>query len=313
MRTILIQAFRRTSQNWKIILLIFFVNFVLGLCLAFPSFNILQEESHNSLVFNNLVADFDFTIFYDFMNKGGKSLLKLFPISLFLSVIYILLSIFFAGGILSQFTIRDTFRLNNFFNNSAHYFLKFCLIALIQLVFILFALIISIVLFGIFGVLADGNTEPKFVMWMIPPFAFLAFIITFLLNVGDYARVLVHRDSLLNPWNAFWKAVAYVFKNFKTMQLYWSVLLAIAILLLLYLWVESTIEMESGFTIWLMFLIQQAYVFCRIFVRMCNLSNAFDYISLRPIPITEKPAIIEHYAYEEAKNEDDTVQNKLSE
>ena len=293
MLTILTQAFRRTRQNWKIVLLLFLVNFCLGLVLAFPTFNILQTEANNSLAFNNLVADFDFTVFSDFLRKSGKSLMPLLPISLVLTVVYTFLKIFFSGGILSQFTIRDTFRVTDFLKNSTHYFGRFFLLFLVQLLFLLLTLSVCIVFFGVFGAIGFGGTETKFFAWMIPPIVFTLYYFTYLLNVGEYAKVLLHRDTLLNPWKAFWKASGYVNKNFKTMQIYWSVIFVSVVLVLLYLWIESNIGMTSGFTIWLMFLIQQTFVFGRVFIKIWNLSNAFDYISLKPIPLTIKPQIIE--------------------
>lgn len=317
MFTILTQAFRRTAQNWKIVLLIFLVNFILGLVIAFPAFNILKSESHNSLAFNNLITDFDFTVFSDFLRISGKPLKPLLPISLILTLIYIVLNVFFSGGILSQFTIRDTFRIKDFLQNSAHYFGKFSLLFLIQVIFIVIVLIISIIAFGVFGIIADGNTEPKFVAWMMIPLTILVVLFTYSLNIGDYAKALMLRDSLLNSWNAFWKASFYIIKNPKTMLIYWAILLAAAILILFYLWLESKIGMTSGFKIWLMFLIQQLFIFCRIFVRTWNLSNAFDYLSLRPVPITVKPVIVVETVEEETTNQiidkEEEGENKLSE
>ena len=312
MLTILTQAFRRTRQNWKIVLLLFLVNFCLGLVLAFPTFNILQTEANNSLAFNNLVADFDFTVFSDFLRKSAKSLMPLLTISLVLTVVYTFLKIFFSGGILSQFTIRDTFRVTDFLKNSTHYFGRFLLLFLVQLLFLLLTLGVCIVFFGIFGAIGYGGTETKFFAWMIPPIVFTLYYFTYLLNVGEYAKVLLHRDTLLNPWKAFWKASGYVNKNFKTMQIYWSVIFVSVVLVLLYLWIESNIGMTSGFTIWLMFLIQQAFVFGRVFIKIWNLSNAFDYISLKPIPLTIKPQIIEPIE-QESNNGEDEQENKLSE
>jgi hypothetical protein len=316
MLTILTQAFRRTAQNWKIVLFIFLIKFCLGLILAFSTFKILQTESHNSLAFNNLITDFDFTVFSDFLNKSSKSLKPLWTLSLALTLISVILNIFFSGGILSQFTLRNTFRLIDFLKNSAHYFIKFFLLFLIQSLFSVLILLISLLLFGAFGAIGSGNTEPKFVAWLIPAFIISFFCITYLLNVGEYAKVLLHRDSLLNPWKAFWKAIIYVFQNFKTMQIYWLVLLISFIFLLLYLWLESAIGMTSGFTIWLMFLIQQTFIFGRVFMKIWNLSNAFDYISLKPIPLTPKPIIIEPEAEEEpneASSSENKEENKLSE
>ena len=313
MFTILRQAFRRTAQNWQIVLVIFLVNFTLGLIVAFPSFSIIKAESEQSLAFEKLIKDFDFTVFYDFMHKNGKSLVSIMPVSLLLAGLYTILNIFFSGGILSQFTIRDTFKLSEFLKNSWHYFLRFFVLFIVQIIFLIIALLATFIVFGIFGVIAEGKTEPTFVAWMIFPSAFTFFIITFLLNVGDYARVLLHRDDLLNPWKAFWKATGYIFRNFKTMQVYWAIVLVGFAVILVYLILESTIGMTSGFKIWLMFIIQQFFIFCRVFIRTWNLSNAFDFVSLRPIPLTPKPIIIELIIKEEVSQETQTNKEHNSE
>lgn len=313
MFTILRQAFRRTAQNWQIVLVIFLVNFTLGLIVAFPSFSIIKAESEQSLAFEKLIKDFDFTVFYDFMHKNGKSLISLIPIGFLLAGLYTILNIFFSGGILSQFTIRDTFKLSEFLKNSWHYFLRFFVLFIVQIIFLIIALLATFIVFGIFGVIAEGKTEPTFVAWMIFPSAFTFFIITFLLNVGDYARVLLHRDDLLNPWKAFWKATGYIFRNFKTMQVYWAIVLVGFAVILVYLILESTIGMTSGFKIWLMFIIQQFFIFCRVFIRTWNLSNAFDFVSLRPIPLTPKPIIIELIIKEEVSQETQTNKEHNSE
>ncbi len=306
MFTILRQAFRRTAQNWQIVLVIFLVNFALGLIIAFPSFSIIKAESEQSLAFEKLIKDFDFTVFYDFMHKNGKTLVSMIPVSLVLSGFYMALNIFFSGGILSQFTVRDTFKLNEFLKKSGHYFLRFFLLFLIQVVFLVLAVLFVFIAYGVFGVIADGKTEPTFVAWMIFPSAFAFFIITFLLNVGDYARVLLHRDDLLNPWKAFWKATQYIFRNFKTMQIYWAIVVVGFAVMLVYLSLESNIGMTSGFKIWLMFIIQQFFILCRVFIRTWNLSNAFDFVSLRPIPLTPKPIVIEPEVIEEVSQEPET-------
>ena len=300
MLTILTQAFRRTTQNWKIVLVIFLVNFCLGLCLALPMFNILQRESNNSLAFDNLVSDFDFTVFSDFLRISGELLKPLLPIGLLLTGFYALLNVFFSGGILSQFTIRGTFQLSEFLKNSAHHFTRFLLLFLIKLLFLLLTLGVCLVLFGIFGAIGYGGTEIKFFSWMVFPLVLAFFFFTYLLNVGEYAKVLLYRDALLNPWKAFIKAAGYVLQNFKPMQIYWSVLLVSFLLLLLYLWLESSIGMTSGFTIWFMFLTQQVFIFVRVFIKVWNLSNSFDYLSLKPIPLTIKPPVIESALIEAA-------------
>jgi hypothetical protein len=67
-----------------------------------------------------------------------------------------------------------------------------------------------------------------------------------------------------------------------------------------------------------MFVIQQFFIFCRIFIRTWNLSNAFDFVSLRPIPLTSKPIMVEAIIKEEVSqetqtNEEHDSESKLSE
>ncbi|AFK02619.1 hypothetical protein Emtol_1473 [Emticicia oligotrophica DSM 17448] len=318
MFTILTQAFRRTAQNWPVVLGVFFINFALGLIIAFPSFSILRAESQQSLAFEKLVGGFDFTVFYDFMHKNGKSLTPLLPISLGLSLLYSILNVLFAGGIISQFALRNPFRLGAFLQNSWQYFLRFLGVFLLQIFCLIIILIASALLFSLFDSVAKGSTEPTFAAWMILPMAFAFFYITYVLNVGDYARILLFRDELLNPIQAFWKAIEYVFRNLKAMQVYWAVMVLSLILSLIYLLIESRIGMTSGFKIILMFVVQQAFIFGRIFIRIWQLSNAFDFVSLRPIPLTPKTIIIEHKITEETIQEPKTdekqnIDTKLSE
>src|SRR6218665_2060064 len=119
MFTILSQAFNRTARNWKMVLTVFIVNLSLGLILAAPLYNVLQTEANSSLEFNKLIGGFDLTVIIDFLSKSGKALPKFWLLGFVLSLLYLVLNIFFAGGILSQFALRGTFRINEFLKNSA--------------------------------------------------------------------------------------------------------------------------------------------------------------------------------------------------
>jgi hypothetical protein len=90
------------------------------------------------------------------------------------------------------------------------------------------------------------------------------------------------------------------------MQIYWAVVVVNLVVMLVYLFLESSIGMTSGFKIWLMFIIQQFFILCRVFIRTWNLSNAFDFVSLRPIPLTPKPIVIEPEVIEEVSQEPET-------
>lgn len=305
MFTILSQAFNRTARNWKMVLTVFIVNISLGLILATPLYNVLQSEAQGSLEFNKLISGFDLTVIIDFLSKSGKSLPPFWLLGFALSVIYLILNIFFAGGILSQFALRGTFRLNEFFRNCTHYFGKFLLVFLIELVALLGVCIISFIFLGISLLASDGSTEPVQMAWLTPSLLISGFMFTVVLNIGNYAKVILFKNFSLNAWLGFWKATNYIFHNFKTMRIYWAILVVAVILVLFYLFLESAIGLSSAFKIFVMFIVQQAFIFGRVFLKMWMLSGAFDYLSLKPIPIAPAPISPEYLK--------DNDESKLSE
>jgi len=289
MFTILSQAFNRTARNWKMVLTVFILNLSLGLILATPLYNMLQTESQNSLEFEKLLTGFDFTVISDFLSKGRKSLRPFWLLSLALSVIYLILNIFFAGGILSQFTKRGSFKLDSFFKNSAQHFGRFLLVFLIELVALLGVAIIAFVCMGISLVASDGSTEPVQLAWLTPSLLLSGFLLTIVLNIGHYAKVILFKNVSVNVWVGFWKAAGYILYNFKTMRIYWAILIVAVALILIYLFIESAIGMTSAFKIGIMFIFQQIFIFCRVFVKIWMLSGSFEYLSLKPIAITTMP------------------------
>jgi len=309
MFTIISQAFNRTAQNWKMVLTVFFINLLLGLILARPAYTTLKSESQQSLEFDKLVPDFDFTVLIDFLNKSSTALTPFWTLGIILSLVYLILNVFFAGGILTQFAQRGTFRLMDFFKNSAQYFGKFLLVFLLEVAVILAILIFSIILLGIFIIAADGSTEPMYMAWLTPPFLIIGFLLTVVLNIGNYAKVILFKNITLNAWDGFWKATNYIFQNFKTMRIYWAIILIAVIFLLVYLFLESAIGMTSGFKIFIMFIIQQVFIFGRVFLKMWTLSGAFEYLSLKPIPIPIQPQV----QVIEGDDDSENIENKLSE
>jgi hypothetical protein len=309
MFTILSQAFNRTARNWKMVLTVFIVNLALGLILAAPLYNVLQSEANDSLEFNKLIAGFDLTVIIDFLSTSGKALPKFWLLGFVLSLLYLVLNIFFAGGILSQYALRGTFRISEFLRNCTQYFGKFLLVFLIELVALLGVCIVSFIFLGVALLVSDGSTEPIQMAWLTPSFLISGFLFTVVLNIGNYAKVILFKNLSLNAWLGFWKATNYIFQNFKTMRVYWAIIAVAIILVLVYLFLESVIGMNSAFKIFVMFIVQQAFIFGRVFIKMWMLSGAFDYLTLKPIPVAPAPFLV----VADSNESSDTVESKLSE
>lgn len=309
MFTILSQAFNRTARNWKMVLTVFIVNISLGLLLAAPLYNVLQSEAEGSLEFNKLVNGFDLTVIIDFLSKHGKTLPRFWLLGFVLSLIYLMLNIFFAGGILSQFASRGTFRINEFLKNSTRYFGKFLLVFLIELIALLAVCIVSFIFLGVSLIASENSTEPVQMAWLTPSLLLSGFLFTVVLNIGNYAKVILFKNFSLNVWLGFWKATNYIFHNFKTMRIYWAILVVAVILVLVYLFLESAIGMNTAFRIFIMFIVQQAFVFGRVFMKIWMFSGTFEYLTLKPVPIAQSPVI----TVSEPNEATGDTENKLSE
>ncbi|MBA4852803.1 hypothetical protein [Emticicia sp. BO119] len=309
MFTILSQAFNRTARNWKMVLTVFIVNISLGLLLAAPLYNVLQSEAEGSLEFNKLVNGFDLTVIIDFLSKHGKTLPRFWLLGFVLSLIYLMLNIFFAGGILSQFASRGTFRINEFLKNSTRYFGKFLLVFLIELIALLAVCIVSFIFLGVSLIASENSTEPVQMAWLTPSLLLSGFLFTVVLNIGNYAKVILFKNLSLNVWLGFWKATNYIFHNFKTMRIYWAILVVAVILVLVYLFLESAIGMNTAFRIFIMFIVQQAFVFGRVFMKIWMFSGTFEYLTLKPVPIAQSPVI----TVSEPNEATGDTENKLSE
>jgi hypothetical protein len=309
MFTILSQAFNRTARNWKMVLTVFVVNLALGLILAAPLYNVLQSEAQGSLEFNKLIGGFDLTVIIDFLSTSGKKLPPFWLLGFVLSLLYLVLNIFFAGGILSQYALRGTFRISEFLRNCTQYFGKFLLVFLIELVALLGVCIVSFIFLGIALLASDGSTEPVQMAWLTPAFLISGFLFTVVLNIGNYAKVILFKNFSLNALLGFWKAANYIFQNFKTMRIYWAIIAVAVILVLVYLFLESAIGMNSAFKIFVMFMVQQAFIFGRVFIKMWMLSGAFDYLTLKPVPVAPVPVFVASDSDESSDN----IENKLSE
>jgi hypothetical protein len=283
MLTILQIAFRLTAHHWKMTLFIFIINLVFALVIAQPFYTTLGEQTANSMEMDKLVTGFDFTTFSDFLRVSGKKLAFLFPLIIILGIIYFILNLFFSGGIIDKFgKPNEAFNISQFINASKRYFLRFLGLFLFQILLSVLVLLIGGVLFLIAGNIAEGGTERTYFYAFLIPFLIFLGLITIVWLIGDYAKIIVYREGC-SIWKAFKAAIGYVFKNPKTIWLYWLLIAVFLVIGLIYLLMDATIGMTSIFTIGLMFVLQQTFVFIRVFIRNWQIGTTSEFYSLRPI------------------------------
>jgi hypothetical protein len=180
----------------------------------------------------------------------------------------------------------------------------------VQLVFILLVYIPLGIIFDSLG--EKLANELSYYYWAIGGFTFHLLIFLLISMIGDYAKFYLVLNDSFNIFKGFWKGVRYVFSRFlKTYFLYLFLLFIPAVVMYVYWYYEKDMKMATGIGILIVFAMQQAFIFLRVFLRVWVLSSQFkmyadDFIKsasvqdivfsvtdTKEVPITEEETIVE--------------------
>jgi len=292
MLKILVKSLNQIAQKPLLVLFLYAGGFALAMLVARPFYVTFLNEANTSVALDKLVADFDFMIFTDFFHQSQKAFRPFIPLVFVLGLVYLLLHTFFAGGILDA-NEQAKFAFPRFFQASATYFGRFVVLLVLLFIFLIALVALAGMFFFIFAAIAEGGSEKDYILWMIPPILILLYFISFVLTLGDYARVFLFKSSTLSPYNAFWKAFSYIFKRPTAIALFWVIIVLGIILSMVYLGIDSVIGMHSGMTIFVMFLVQQVFVFARTFLKISTQVAAKNYFEERPVELEKVIEVIE--------------------
>lgn len=260
---------------------------MLGLVAALPFFNTLKVEDQNSLAFLNLLNGFDYTIFSDFMHRSGRAISPLVNVGRWLGLVYIFLSVFFAGGILLRFSQpANRFNSGLFWEGCAHYVSRFLRLFGVTLLFVIVGAGIWLVIGSLVSVAVSDSYTERGLFWIGAVFfALFALTATLLLCIGDFAKVLMFREDEHGAFRAFGQAGRLVLRNpGKTVGLYWLMILLGTALFGIYFLLDDAILMNGWLTIFVMFVIQQTLIFARVGLKVWWLGTAYTIYQTLPKP-----------------------------
>ncbi len=252
---------------------------VLGLLVALPMFSTLKAEDGDSLAPLQMLAGFDYTIYSDFMAQSDKAISPLLRVGRWMGLAYLLLSVFFAGGILYRFaqpgsrTVATTFRMVDFWRASSTYFGRFLRLLGVTALFVFSAGFIWLVI-GVLVIVGLEDTLTERGLFGIGAGFFGLFVLaaTLVLCISDYAKVLMFREDETNAFRAFGRAAKLVRGNLRaTFGRYWVLLLVGAGLFGLYFLFDDLITMSNWPTILIMLIVQQVFVVARVVLKVWNL------------------------------------------
>ena len=261
---------KETVRLPRPVFLIYLINLLIGVLIAAPLFGLMENSFGNSLNLKEILNDFNSLYFSDFIHKSMPGLIALVSQIKWMMLIYWIISIFLAGGIIRTLN-QDKFTMTSFFSGSGYNFFRFLGISLLMLTLqiIVFVIVMIPTFLLIFSLSNNVQSDTGLVnifffgtsIWLI--LMFLIFIIS------DYAKFYTSLFDSKNIFKAVKEGFSYVFSNFlKTTGLYLLLVLIPGILLFGYYFAEAKIGTHTAAGVIVVFIIQQTFIFLRIWTRI---------------------------------------------
>jgi hypothetical protein len=260
--------------------MIYVINLLFALALAIPFYGVITNAAHGSLQVNKLLEGFNYTTMQEFMDSTKGSISLLFKEGIWLAILYLLVSIFMAGGILKTLDNGAVFERKEFFANGSKFFFKFLRLTLYFI--IIHALVILIIYLPLSLIIVtlgkNAESEKALIYAAIAGGGLYILIFIYLLIVAHYTRFMIITEDSTKVLKKIWASVKFVSRKFfSTYPLYLLLLAGLVLLILVYKFLSGVIGMTTGFTIFIMFLIQQAFIWSRIWFKIWIYGSQLEY------------------------------------
>lgn len=269
-KEILINGSRMVFAHRKFVLLFWITNIVFAFALSLPLFSVLQHGLANSLINSNLSLGFDYLWYVQFRHIYRNSL-DAIPILLYaFAGVYVLVQLFYLGGLLSVYTNSKKNHVVDFFYGSVKYFIRFLKIAVVVGALYFAAISINVLIdYGIKQIfLEKENAAVEFAV-QIFRYLFFLLLISIINIISDYTKIAIVVIDSTKLFRSLYKSFQFIKKNFvKVMTVYFIMLVFVAIGATIYNVVDSFLPKKPVYFLLLTFLIQQLLIIFRVLIRM---------------------------------------------
>lgn len=266
--------------------LIYLLTLSLGLVLAIPFMSTLKEASGMSMDSVKMLKSFDYTAFKELMRFHGEGIRTFISVGFWVSVFYLILSIFLTGGILSKLMHWEKgFSLKSFFSNCGNYFFRFFRLSFYTiLMHLVIAMTIYIPMVLIFKGKMDGGASEKNLFYLFIVFAIIHLLLAvYLLVITDYTRFMLVNSDSKKVLKQFWKGVKYVTGKFaSTYGLYLMLMVAPWVFIFLYFKVSNLFYVTSGLWVLVLLILQQLFIWLRAGFRVWIFASQAAYFQENP-------------------------------
>lgn len=269
------------SAAWKEKKMLFWLygfNLLFAYLITLPLSMMLTKALDNTTAADKILQSFDFTTYTTIMDVFGKGV-DLGRTITTIGILYLIVNIFFAGGILKIFIEEKKFKLIDFLTGCVEYFNRFLRLFLISVLFLISAILIYLLISKLFGLLTDNSaTEHLPVILFVFKILFLGILLAIINMLFDYAKIMTVVNDFYGMFKTVKQTIMFVMMSpRKTIGLYFSYLFTAIFLIIIYLFVESFISVTGWLTILIFFLWTQIFMITRIWIRMSFFAGQYSF------------------------------------
>ncbi|MHC1736672.1 MAG: hypothetical protein AB9882_01525 [Ignavibacteriaceae bacterium] len=261
---------RLAFRNLKFIPLIWFTNFAFAFALTLPVFSLFQESLAWSRMSDLIYREFDYIWLIQFLIHNERYL-SVVPYTIFsVAGIYIIIQLFYGGGLLSVFINPSKNHHVDFFFGGVRHFYRFLKIAFIAFILYIIALLISDALsYLIKAIFAYSSlTWLEFILTLLRYLLFLL-LIGVVSIISDYAKVVAVVTDTSSALRSILGAFRFIHKNFwRALSVFLILFLFLIIGVVVYNLVDGLIPRSPVWLILLTFIIQQLLIIYRTIIRL---------------------------------------------
>ena len=272
-------GFKQVLKYRRLWLLLYLSTLGLALFVALPLKSYLEASLGHSLIVEDMVKGFDYTIMTDFLNNYGSGVSAIMQQSILVIILFLLLTIFMVGGILKTFFEQPAkYDRGIFWTNSAAYFIRMLMMTLVFLVIHALVLVFFLVIyFMVAKGFSPANLEDDTVIfttwkWLLPLYILVS---AFFFMWHDYAKIILIKNNHKSIFRSISQSFRFIRVHFrKTYSLYLLNIACLGLVFLISYFVTDNQSTHNSTTVYIGFFLTQLFIIIRLGLRLLNWSSA---------------------------------------
>ncbi len=222
---------------------------------------------------------FDFALITNILAEYGRGTGFIGRMIFTYGIIYLIMNTFFSGGILHLLNENSEFSLRSFITGCIQYFKRFFKLLFLSLLTVIFVIITYFMITAVLGIFTKNATTEFWPFTLF--FAKILLVIGMLAMLNmlfDYAKIIIVYNDFHRIFKSVKDTIMFIMMSLlKTTALYGLLFMTAIIILLMYLAVESTLNVTNAVTVLVFFIVTQIYMMAKMFIRLSFYTGQFTF------------------------------------